>query len=70
MKNDLSADETSRLLYDLLALIHGDGGEHTSSLGLKQSVYDARGRVLSERKELAETVRELREFRIRTGWTV
>ena len=34
-----------RWLRDLVALIHRDGGHHTTEVGLKQSVKDARKRV-------------------------
>jgi hypothetical protein len=55
------------LLEGLLALVHDDGGEHTRSLGVTRSVYDARERVLRERRELVEAKRELLALRMRTG---
>lgn len=35
-----------RDLYNLLALIHRDGGQHTDNVGLKQSVLDANHRIV------------------------
>lgn len=38
-----------RMLRDLLAVIHGDGGHHTEEVGLEQSVIDAGNRVSEDR---------------------
>lgn len=40
-----------RKLRDLLALIHNDGGEHNNSVGLWQSVEDARRKIMKAKKE-------------------
>ena len=37
--------EPTKLLEDLLAVIHRDGGHHTAKVGLEQSVQDARAKV-------------------------
>ena len=51
-----------RWLRDLVALIHCDGGQHTTKVGLEQSARDARKVVQAHRvtedfrQELAEAV--------------
>ena len=54
------------LLSDLLAVIHRDGGHHTSDVGLERSVADAIDRVLSLRQDNDEhqTTFELLERRL------
>ena len=40
-KLERERDEAMRLLSDLLAIIHRDGGHHTANVGLVKSVEDA-----------------------------
>lgn len=42
------------LLRNLLAVIHRDGGHHTSDVGLKQSVKDAQAKVIRWIREVED----------------
>ena len=46
---------------DLLAVIHGDGGQHLGSVGLEQACVDAIGKLHSAEEEAPETEEETEE---------
>lgn len=47
-------DESRIALYDLLAVVHRDGGHHTEKVGVAQSVANARARVAETHSGLDE----------------
>ena len=54
-----SLQEHSRLLHNLLAICHGDGGHYTAEHGLKKSVEDAielRNKMIQERDSLRQQI--------------
>ena len=50
------------LLKDLLAVIHRDGGHHTTAVGLEQSVNDAMHAVVSWRERIERAAVDIREI--------
>lgn len=49
-----NAQESERLLLELLAVIHRDGGQHTAVVGIARSAEEATQKVHQLRQALSE----------------
>ena len=60
-----AVSEPDHHLYNLLAVIHGDGGHHTTRVGDRQSVEDAiekRGKLLTKLENLQTKLKTVEEI--------